>query len=132
MMAVAAQDWREHGDGTIDILGILTGLRVSSVPLAEPQINLFVSFSASPAEVGMEKIIEILLLDADGDPMRRSQATITVPESPRPGSRSDFNLNFPLKNVPFVRAGDYGFHILVGDDDKRTVPFYISVEEGES
>lgn len=129
-LAVIAQDLKIHEDGTLDILRVLTGLRVSAVPYVEPQMTLFISFSASPAEVGMERLVEVRLLNADGDPMRRSRAMVTVPKPPRQGNRSDFNLSFPLRDVPFAQAGEYGFYIFVGDDNKRTLPFYISVEEG--
>jgi len=130
-VAVIAQGLEVHDDGTFDILGVLTGLRVSAVPYEEPSMTLFLSFSASPAEVGRERPVEVRLLDADGSLMRRSWTTITMPEPPRPGSRADLNVGFPLRKVPFVRDGDYSFHIFVGDDEKRVVPFHISVEKGE-
>lgn len=131
-VAVIAQDLKVHEDGTFDIFGILGGWRVSAVPYVEPHMTLFISLSASPAETEEERLFEVRLLDADGNPIRRSFATVTVPESPRPGMRAGLNLNFPLRDVPFPQAGDYSFHIFIEKDEKRTVPFYISVEEGES
>ncbi len=131
MMAVLAQDLEELEDGTLNIFGILGGLRVTEVPYVEPHMNLFIHFSANPGEVGTEKLIDVQLLAADGASMKRSQGTITVPESRRSGTRSDFHVTFPLKDVPFVQEGDYGFHILV-ESVERTVPFYISVEKGET
>jgi hypothetical protein len=130
-VAVIAQELDVHNDGTFDILGVLTGLRVSAVPYEEPYMTLFLSFSASPAEVDRERRIEVHLLDADGSLMRKSWTTVTVPEPPRPGSRADLNVGFPLRNVPFVKDGDYSFHIFVGDDEKRIVPFHIDIEKGE-
>ncbi len=131
MMAIAADDLREHEDGTLDILGILTGLRVSDVPYVAPQMNLFVALSANPIEIGTEKVVQIRLLAADGELMKGADGTITVPDAPRPGSRADFNVSFPLTNVPFMKAGDYGFHILI-DGLERTIPFHVSVEKGET
>ncbi len=130
-VAVIAQDLDVHEDGTFDILGVLTGVRVSAVPLEIPLLNLLISFSASPAEVGRERRVEIELRDADGGLVRRSWTTVTVPKPPREGSRADLNVSFPLKNVPFVDEGDYSFHIFVGDDEKRIVPFHIDIEKGE-
>ena len=129
--AVLAHELEELEDGTLNIFGILGGLRVTAVPYVEPHMNLFIHFSANPREVGTEKLIDVQLLAADGDLMRRAQATVTVPEARRPGTRSDFNVTLPLKDVPFIQAGDYGFHILV-EGIERTIPFYISVEEGEA
>ena len=130
-VAVIAQDLDVHEDGTFDILGVLTGARVSAVPLKIPLLNLFISFSASPAEVGRERRVEIELRDADGGLVRKSWTTVTVPEPPRPGSRADLNVSFPLRDVPFVEEGDYSFHIFVGEDQKRDLPFHIDVEKGE-
>ncbi len=129
-VAVIARDLKVRDDGTLDILGILTGLRVTAVPYVAPSLTLFLSLSASQAEVGMEKPIEVRLLDADGTPMGSSRARVTMPEPP-PGRRSDLNVSFPLTNVPFEKDGDYSFHILIGGDDKRDVPFHINVEKGE-
>ncbi len=131
-VAVIAQDLKVHEDGTFDIFGILGGWRVSAVPYLEPHMTLFISLSASPVETEVERTIEVHLIDADGKLIRRSWDTVTVPKSPRQGSRAGLNLNFPLRNVPFPQAGDYSFHILIEKDEKRVVPFYISVEEGES
>jgi hypothetical protein len=130
-VAVIAQELDVNDDGTFDILGVLTGLRVSAVPYEEPYMTLFLSFSASPAEVGRERRVEVHLLDADGSLMRKSWTTVTVPEPPHPGRRADLNVVFPLRNVPFVNDGDHSFHIFVGDDEKRVVPFHIDVENGE-
>jgi hypothetical protein len=129
--ALLAQDVEEFDDGTRNIFGILGGLRVTAVPYVEPQMKLFIHFSANPGEVGTEKPIDMQLLAADGEMMRRTQATVTVPESSRPGARPDFSVTLPLRDVPFVQPGDYGFHIVV-EGVERTIPFYISVEEGEA
>ena len=129
-MAVLAQDLEEPGDGTLNIFGILGGLRVTAVPYVEPHMKLFIHFSANPGEVGVEKPIDVQLLAADGALMRRYEGTVTAPKPPRSGTRSDFHVTINLNNVPFIQAGDYGFHIFV-ESVERTVPFYISVEEGE-
>lgn len=130
-VAVVAQDLKVHEDGTFDILRVLSGWRVSAVPYVEPSMTLFLSFSASSAEAGRKRRVEIHLIDADGDLVRKSLTTVTVPLAPV-GSRADINVAIPLKNVPFLKEGDYSFHIFIGDDEKRVVPFYITVEEGES
>ena len=130
-VAVIAQGLDVHEDGTFDILGVLTGWRVSAVPYVEPSMTLFLSFSASPAEVGRERRVEVQLRDADGSLVRKSWTTITMPDSPREGIRPDLNVGFPLRDVPFVKDGDYRFHIFIGDDHKRDLPFHIDVEKGE-
>jgi hypothetical protein len=128
--AVLAQDVEEFDDGTRNIFGMLGGLRVTAVPYVEPEMKLFIHFSANQGEVGIEKLIDMQLLAADGEMMKRTQGTLTVPEPPRPGTRSNFSVTLPLADVPFIQSGDYGFHIVV-EGVERTIPFYISVEEGE-
>lgn len=128
-VAVIAQGLKTYEDGTFDIYGVLGGWRVSAVPYVDPHMTLFMSLSASPAETGVERRLEVHLLDADGNPIERVRTKVTVPKPLRQGSRAALNLNLPLENVPFPRAGDYSFHIFIEEDEKRTVPFYISVEE---
>lgn len=128
-VAVIAQDLKVYEDGTFDIYRVLGGWRVSAVPYVEPHMTLFMSLSASPAETGVERRLEVHLLDADGNTVDRVRTKVAVPKPLRQGSRAALNLNLPLKNVPFPRAGDYSFHIFIEEDEKRTVPFYISVEE---
>jgi hypothetical protein len=128
--ALVAQDLEELGDGTLNIFGIIGGLRVTAVPYVESHMKLFIHFSANPGEFEMEKPIDVQLWAADGDLMRGYKGTVIVPKPLRSGTRSDFHVTIDMNEVPFIEAGDYGFHILV-ESVERTVPFYISVEEGE-
>ena len=57
--AVLAQDVEEFDDGTRNIFGMLGGLRVTAVPYVEPEMKLFIHFSANQGEVGIEKLIDM-------------------------------------------------------------------------
>ena len=54
------------------------------------------------------------------------EAQMTVPRPNRPGSRAYINQTVGLAGVVFERSGAYAFSVLVGDDEKATVPLYIN------
>ena len=129
-LAVVAQKFERHANGTVDILGISTGMLVSYVPYVERRLDFVVAFSAHPAEVGRERHIEVQVFEGD-ERLKRYRTTIVVPDSPREGIRPSSYIHFPLRNVPIPRLGDYSLVVLVGDDEKTTVPFYVTSPEGE-
>lgn len=130
-MAVIAQEFKRSADGTVDILGIFTGMVLGAVPFVQPDLNLVLGFSAGPAEVGRKRQIELQLLEGD-ERINAVRTDFVVPDSPREGIRPSTYVHFPLKNVPFPRYGDYSFVVLVGDDEKAAVPFYVTQFEGGS
>ena len=129
-LAVVAQEFKPHGDGMLDILGISTGMLVSAVPYVEPQLDFVLAFSAHPAEVGRERYIEVQVFEGD-ETLKIYRTSIVVPDSPREGIRPSSYIHFALPNVPFPRFGDYSLVVLVGEDEKTTVPFYVTSPEGE-
>jgi hypothetical protein len=129
-LAVVARKFKRHADGTLDILGISTGMLVSAVPYVEPQLDFVLAFSAHPAEVGRERHIEVQVFEGD-ERLKIYRTSIVVPDSPRDGIRPSSYIHFPLPNVSFPRFGDYSLVVLVGDDEKTTVPFYVASPEGE-
>lgn len=129
-MAVLARDLRENADGTLDIFGIFEGITTDIVPVSAPHMTLVVSLSASLAEVGIRRPINIELWAEDGPKIVTHSEAFVVPESRYSGSRSFFTLRFPLEGVPFLQVGRYSFHIEIGDDDKRDVPIHVSLDEG--
>lgn len=129
MLAVAAQGLNAHEDGTMDILGVFDEITTSDVPCLVERMTLIVSFSADISEVGIDRTVSVRLLAADGDTIGVFQDTFEVPIPRRSGSPSIFNRAYPIANINFPDVGPYAFSILVGDDLKRTVPLYISLDE---
>jgi hypothetical protein len=91
-----------------------------------PQMYLVLSFSAGPAEFDTTKNLRIPLLHSDGEELLSVEAQMTVPRPPRPGSRAYINQTVGLAGVTFARPGDYAFSVLIGDDEKATVPLHIN------
>jgi len=54
------------------------------------------------------------------------EAQMRVPSARRPGSRAYINETIGLAGITFPQAGDYAFHILIGDDEKAVVPLHVN------
>jgi len=54
------------------------------------------------------------------------EAQMQVPSARRPGSRAYISETIGLAGITFAQAGDYAFHILIGDDEKAVVPLHVN------
>src|SRR5919199_2106203 len=113
-------------DGKLNIMGIFQEVNPPTLPFALPQMYLVLSFSAGPAEFDTVRNICIPLLQSDGQEMLSLQAQMRVPRPNRPGSPAYINAAIGLAGVRFERPGDYAFSILIGDDEKATVPLHVN------
>lgn len=125
-LVVAARDVRlDESTNDLDILGVITEALPQALPGLLPLVNLIPFCEADATEVGQEKLIEVSLVNADGDLQMRWYDTYAVPSPRRPGERSFFAPIFPLRNVPFVSAGSHAFSVSVDGDHKNSLPFYV-------
>ncbi len=125
-LAVACDYANVSQDGKLNIMGIFQEINAPSLPFPLPQMYLVMSFSAGPAEFGSQRQIRIVLLRADGQEVLNLEGQMQVPRPTRPGSRAYINETIGLAGVTFDQAGDYGFSILVGGDEKTTVPLHVN------
>lgn len=125
-VAVLADYANVSQDGKLNIMGIFQEINPPVLPFVLPQMYLVLSLTAGPAEVGLARNVRIPLLDSDGQEIVSLQAQMRVPSSRRPGSRVSINEAIGLAGLTFPHAGDYAFHILIGDDDKATVPLHVN------
>lgn len=138
-LVVAARDVRlDESTNDVDILGVITEAIPQDLPGYLPLINLIPFCEADVVEVGQERLIEVSLVNADGELQIRWYDTYEVPPPRRPGERSFFVPIFPLHNVPFVNAGNHAFSVAVDGDHKNSLPFYVhpptelaEIEQGE-
>jgi uncharacterized protein DUF6941 len=107
-------------------MGIFQEINPPTLPFALPQMYLVLSFSAGPAKFDTVRNIRIPLLYSDGQELLAMEAQMTIPRPARPGSRAYINQTIGLAEVMFGRPGDYAFSILVGDDEKATVPLHVN------
>ncbi len=125
-LAVLADYANVSQDGKLNIMGIFQEVNPSEIPFVLPQMYLVLSLTAGPAEVGLARNIRIPLLNSDGQEILSLHAQMRIPSSRRSGSRVLVNEAIGLAGLTFPQAGDYAFHILIGDDDKATVPLHVN------
>ena len=125
-VAVLADYANVSQDGKLNIMGIFQEINPPVLPFALPQMYLVLSFSAGPAEVGSVRNIRIPLLHTDGEEIFSLQAQMQVPKAKRSGSRAYINEAIGLAGLKFAQAGDYAFHVLIGDDEKASVPLHVN------
>ncbi len=125
-VAVLADYANVSQDGKLNIMGIFQEINAPSLPLILPQMYLVLSFSAGPAEFGSVRNTRIALLHSDGQEILALEAQMQVPRPDRPGSRAYINEAIGLAGVTFEQPGDYAFSILVGEDEKATVPLHVN------
>ncbi len=125
-VAVLADYANVSQDGKLNIMGIFQEINPPVLPFALPQMFLVLSFSAGPAEFDTVRNVRIPLLHGDGQEILAMEAQMPIPRPVRAGSRAYINQTIGLAGVTFPRPGDYAFSILVGDDEKATVPLHVN------
>jgi hypothetical protein len=125
-VAVLADYANVSQDGKLNIMGIFQEINPPFLPFPMPQMYLVLSFSAGPAEFDTVRDIRIPLLHTDGQELLSMETQMTVPRPNRPGSRAYINQAVGLAGVVFERPGAYAFSVLVGNDEKATVPLYVN------
>lgn len=113
-------------DGKLNIMGIFQEINPPVLPFALSQMYLVLGFTAGPAEFGSVRKLRIPLLHSDGQEILAMEAEMPVPSARPPGSRAYINETIGLAGVTFPRPGDYAFSILIGDDEKATVPIHVN------
>jgi len=112
-------------EGKLNLLGLFSVINASSLPWKHPQMLLVLSFEASPAEWDTSKKIEIKLLDADGNNKLTIGSDLKVPKG-EAGRNVSINSIVTMNNLRFDAEGDYAFHILIGGEDKKTIPLRVN------
>jgi hypothetical protein len=139
-LVVAARDVKaDPRTNDLNIFGVFTEALPSALPAYIPLLYLIVFCEAEPPEFEQKKLIEIHLFDADRNLLQRWHDIFEVPPARRPGERSFAAPIFPLRDVPFPKAGNYEFAITVDKRTENSLPFYVheppetdETEEGEA
>lgn len=132
-LAVLADAANVSREGKLNIFGIFGRIIASNFPSLHPQMQLVLTFEAESVEGGQEKKIEVRLMDGDGNMVLAITGTLKVPKAKNPAYPIVINHIFPLPGVPFPKAGDYAFKILVNGETKKTVPLLVAqrLSQGE-
>jgi hypothetical protein len=113
-------------EGKLNILGIFDEINTPELPAQLPMFYVVVSYEAGPAEFDTEKSTQIAVTDADGNVMVRLQQDITVSRVRRPGTRSTMNQITGIVGMPFPKAGDYQFAILIDGREGTTIRLRVN------
>jgi hypothetical protein len=126
-VAVLADCANMSSDGKLNIMGIFAEINPPVLPFHLPSMYLVLGFSASPAEVGSDKRLRVVLLDPDGrQPVLQLESIMTVGKPIRSGSRTYLQSVIGLNGVLFARSGDYLFSVLVNGEEKTSLPLYVN------
>ena len=112
-------------EGKLNLLGLFEQINAPSLPWTHPHMQLVLSLEATPAEWDSHKKIEIKLLDADGNSKLNLSSNLKVPIG-QSGRNISINSVIGINNLKFDAAGDYAFHVIIGEDDKRTIPLKVN------
>lgn len=112
-------------EGKLNLLGLFDRINASSLPWTHPQMQLVLSLEATPAEWDSSKKVEIKLLDADGTMKLTIGSDLKVPKG-EAGRNVLINSIIGINNLRFDTEGDYAFHILIGEDDKKVIPLRVN------
>lgn len=113
-------------EGKLNILGVFDEINPPTLPVTLPLFFLVVSYTASPAESGSQKLLRAILLDAEGHQVLSVEQSVTVPVAQRAGSRINIQQVAGLAGVTFSRAGDYAASVLVNGEEKASVPLHVN------
>ena len=131
VFAVLADAANVSREGKLNILGNFANINASEFPTRHPQMQLVLRMEASPAEVGMEKNIEVTMLDADGQRIAGFTADFTVPEPKTAGEEVQMQTILHLRDTVFPQPGRYGIHVLINGNEEARVPLTLTLREGE-
>jgi len=126
LLADAANVSRE---GKLNILGAFDRIYGTQFPLTWPRMVLVTRFTASPAEFGSEKSLEIITLDADGKRLGQATGTMKVPDR-QTGRQLKINHILPM-SMTFPGPGEYSIAILVNGEPKAAVPLEVVRREDQ-
>jgi len=110
----------------LNILGIFDELNTAEFPAQLPIFYVVVAYDAGPAEFDSEKATHIVLTDDDGNEMVRLEQKITVSRARRPGTRSTMNQITGIAGLPFPKAGEYQFVVLIDGGEAATIPLRVN------
>lgn len=123
--AVIADGANVSREGKLNILGIFDTIYAKSFPVTHADMKLVMRVEASPAEAGVKHIIEIKLLDEEGQAVLGMKADV-VPHGVPQGRSMRMDQVLSLHNVTFKKPGKYYFAILVDKDQKATLPLRVN------
>lgn len=118
-------------EGKLNILGTFDNINAVKFPARHPEMHLVLRFEASPAEVDMEKTLEVKVLGEDGHQVGVAKGRFMVKPSPQAGRRTRMLTIMRIPDAVFPQPGDYTFAVLIDGKTEAEVPLSLTqVSEG--
>lgn len=130
-LALLADSANISREGKLNVLGVFDNIAATSFPTTHAAMVLVIGISASPAEYGLTRKCRIRLLDADAEQLLAIEGDLEVNQPSDLAGAPSVYFPLPLPAITFQHAGDYAFHILIGDDEKATIPFRLTDASGD-
>jgi len=124
-MALLADAANMSQEGKLNILGTFNHINATTFPARHPEMQLVVRMEASPAEAGMQKKLEVKVLDMDGKQIGSYQGEFEVPSPAKPGERVHMQMIMRLVDTVFPEHGRYVFHVLIDGRTEKEVPLDV-------
>ena len=121
-------------EGKLNILGNFANISASKFPALHPQMYVVLRLEASPAEVGMQKKVEVAIMDADGGKIAAVSAEFEVPKPKAEGDMVQMQTIISFQGIVFPKPGRYGVYVLIDGNTQVTIPLTLedtSAKEGE-
>lgn len=113
-------------DGKLSVLGIFDAINLPQIPGVMPTpMYVVVSLEGEISEVGNSFDLELLLWDADGHELFRSETEFTFTE-PLPATHPTHNTVIGLHGLRFTSAGDHALIVNVNGEQRRRVPIRVN------
>lgn len=125
IFAVLADAANISQEGKLNILGSFANINAATFPARHPEMQLVLRMEASPAEFGMQKKLEVKVMDEDGQKVSGFSGDITVPPAKDPGDRSRMQLIVRLLDTVFPRKGRYVFSVLIDGRTESEIPLSV-------
>ena len=125
-LAVLADYANQTAEGKVNIMGIFSTINPPVLPFVLPTMYLVITYVASAAEVGREQVLEVLLMDSEARRLLGLKSALVVPPAARPGAPTEVSTVLCLNGVRFEKSDDYQFSILVGGQERQTLPLRVN------
>lgn len=112
-------------EGKLNMLGSFAKINATVFPARQPEMNLVVRMEASPAEVGMEKKLEVTIMDEDGHKVSGFGADIVVPTQKKSGEPVQMVTIMRIVDTVFPKQGRYAVYVLIDGKTEFTIPLGV-------
>lgn len=117
----------EQGTGKLNIIGAFNRIFAQEFPAAHAMMYLVVRIGAELGEFNLERHLEVVLFDEDGqEKWRTPSLPFTIPTPPS-GKTGEFNAVIGLQMMVFDKAGRYEFRVYVDHDQRGVIPLDLEL-----